>query len=413
MVCLESPLVNDYWSTVNRNGLPKFVNRVIDQIADSPTSFFGKIAAKRLGKPDPNVSVANTVFLKKPIRLLIAPVNYSGQATSWARAVSKHNNNAAAQSMAIEVVGGFSFEADVIVPVSTFNNDPDWQQNQFQAAAKATHMLVEANEPPFGRLFERSLAKQIDALQKQGVKVAYMAHGTEVRLPSRHLEHSQWSYYRDPSVYLPRAETIALRNIKYLEQSGKPIFVSTPDLLLDLPTANWCPVVVDTERWQNPARKPFSGKKLRVAHAPTNPILKGTPLITPTLERLEKLGVIELLLITKTPSAKMPKLFAQTHVMLDQFRLGSYGVAACEAMAAGNVVVGQISDHTRNSVQKLVGLELPIVEANPDNLEEVLLSMAQNPENLQTVSEQSKNYVHEVHNGKLSAFVLSQHFLDL
>lgn len=398
---------------MNRNRLPRWVNAVIDRIADAPMSPLGKLAARRLGQPAPTGSVGVTSFDPAPMKVLIAPVNYSGQGREWAQALENHGSDVSARNMAIEVPGGFSFSADLEVPVGTYHNDPDWQRRQLSAASAATHILIEAEEPPFGRLFGRSVAEQAAELERRGVSVAHMAHGTDVRLPSRHADGSRWSFYRDETAYLPRAEALAARNIALVEQSGRPAFVSTPDLLLDLPQAHWCPVVVREERWsvERPPRQP--GHPLRVAHAPSNPVLKGTPLILPVLERLEDEGLIELRLVEGVPSARMPAVFAGTDVLLDQFRLGSYGVAACEAMAGGCVVVGQVSEQVRDVVRTVSGVELPIVEATPDTLERTLRNLAGlSPEEFARMSSASKDFVRAVHDGRLSAGALRKNWID-
>ena len=395
---------------MDRNSLPGWVNRTIDYVADHPASILGKVAARRMGKPAPYGTVGTTTFDQKPTRLLIAPVNYSGQATAWARALERADESVSARSMAIEVPGGFTFATDLEVPVGTYHNDPDWQRRQLAAAASATHTLIEAGEPPFGRLFDRSVRAQADALQQLGVAIAHMSHGTDARLPSRHAETSEWSYYRDPSVYLPRLESLAQRNIDYLVESNTPVFVSTPDLLLDLPGATWCPVVVDPNRWAAPREHARRNGPLRVVHAPSNPVLKGTPLIMPMLERLEAAGVIDLRLITGIPSAEMPKVLAEADVLLDQFRLGSYGVAACEAMASGCVVIGQVATETRELVLQLGGNELPIVEADPSTLESVLRDLASMP-SLEHLSSTGIGFVNDVHDGRRSSDALLTNFL--
>lgn len=371
----------------------------------------GRLAARRLGAPAPDGSIGVTTFADDPTRVLIAPVNYAAQGTAWARALERSSAGVSARNMAIEVPGGFSFDADLTVPVGTYHNDTDWQLRQFEAAAAATHVLIEAEEPPFGRLFGRSVERQASALQDRGVDIAYMAHGTDVRIPSAHAERSEWSYYRDPSVYLPRAETLAKRNIDLLTRSGRPLFVSTPDLLLDVPTATWCPVVVEPTRWSVPRSERGPGAPLRVVHAPSNPALKGTPLIMPTLDKLSAEGVIEFRVIQGVPSAEMPALFAEADVLLDQFRLGSYGVAACEAMAAGCLVVGQISSQVRDAVTALSGHELPIVEADPASLERVLRRLAADT-NLTDLRRSSTDFVREVHDGRRSASALRTHWID-
>lgn len=390
---------------MNRNGLPRVVNTLIDRIADSPMSPIGRLAARRLGAPAPTGSVPETKFAEAPVRVLIAPVNYSGQGLAWARALEKSDEEISARNMAIDVPGGFRFDADTVVPVGTYHNDPDWQRRQLAAARSATHVLIEAEEPPFGRLLGRSVARQAAALIDAGVNVAFLGHGTDVRLPSRHVADNPLSYYSDPSIYMPRAEQLAARNIALLVDSRRPLFVSTPDLLLDLPGATWLPVVVDRNRWSAPRRPRAIGSPLRVAHAPSVASAKGTPMIMPALEKLEAEGVITLNLLQGIPSKEMPAAFANADVLLDQFRAGSYGVAACEAMASGCVVVGQVSRQVRDAVLQETGMELPIVEATPASLEQVLRDLAAAPD-LPRRQGTSRAFANSIHDGSRSARTL-------
>lgn len=382
---------------------------MIDRIADSPMSVIGRIAARRLGSPETPGTVPVTAFDAKSVRVLIAPVNYSGQGTAWARALERSDAEVSARNMAIDVPGGFHFDADLVVPVGTYHNDVDWQKRQLAAASAATHVLIEAEEPPFGRLLGRSVEKQVAALRAAGVDVAYLAHGTDIRLPSRHIEGNSWSYYDDPTVYRPRAETLAARNIALTTRSGLPLFVSTPDLLVDLPTASWCPVVVEPTRWHAVRGPRRAGVPLRVAHAPSVAAAKGTPLIMPVLERLVSEGVIELTLLQGIPSAEMPAAFARADVVLDQFRSGSYGVAACEAMAAGCVVVGQVSDQVRRTVSETTGVDLPVLEATPSTLEAVLRDLAER--DLEPLRAAGQGFVDTVHDGRLSTKTLIDSWL--
>lgn len=401
---------------VNRNRFPRWINALIDAIADRPMNLIGRIAARRMGTPEPAGSVDVTHFADTSIKVLITPTNYSGQATAWARALEANAHeievcSLSARSAAIDVPGGFSFSADLIVPVATYHNDSDWQRRQFSAASSATHVLIEAEEPPFGRLFNRSVEAQSVALQKAGVDVAYLAHGTDVRLPSRHRELNPWSHYNDPAIYVPRIETLAARNIALLERSGRPLFVSTPDLLLDLPSARWCPVVVDLARWQSQRSTRETSKPLRVAHAPSVGAVKGTELMLPALTQLEQEGIIELEIVQGVPSAEMPAVFARADIVIDQIRIGSYGVAACEAMASGAVVVGHVATAVRESVRAATGATLPIVEANPITLDSVLRNLAENRE-LAKLSKQGREFVHAVHDGGLAAETLRTYWID-
>ncbi|WP_136055151.1 hypothetical protein [Microbacterium sp. K24] len=389
---------------MNRNRLPRWINSVVDRIADAPMSPIGRIAARRLGAAAPAGSVPATAFEDRPIRVLIAPVNYSGQGRAWARALEAADASISARNMAVDVPGGFSFDADLIVPVGTYHNGTEWQDRQFAAASRATHVLIEAEEPPFGRMLSRSVVAQAAALVERGVDVAYLAHGTDVRLPSRHMSDNPWSHYGDPELYAPRAEVLAARNIRLLEESGRPLFVSTPDLLDYLPSASWCPVVVDPTRWATERRRRSAGP-LQVAHVPSVSTVKGTQLILPALEKLEREGIIDLRLVQGVPSAEMPAVFAAADVVVDQVRIGSYGVAACEALAAGCIVVGHVAERVRAEVERRTGRALPVVESDPTGIEAALRALAALPDRSELI-DAGVDFVRHVHDGRLSAEVL-------
>lgn len=394
---------------MNRNRLPAWVNTLMDAVADRPMSLLGRLAARQYGRPTPG-TVPATSFAERPVRVLITPVNYSGQAREWARALERTYPQISARNTAIDVPGGFAFDADIVVPLPTYHNDTDWQRREFEAAATATHVLIEAEEPPFGRLLGRSVSAQTQALGDRGVDVAYLAHGTDVRLPSRHLRDNPWSPYHDDDIYTPRAETLAARNIALIEASGRPQFVSTPDLLRDLPRARWCPVVVDPERWKVMRAERAQGRPLRVAHAPSVTAVKGTALILPALQRLVDEGVIVLDLVTGVPSEEMPAVFAAADVVIDQMRIGSYGVAAVEALASGCVVVGHVASDVRASITQHTGIDPPIVEATVDTIEDVLRTLAARSR-LDDLRARGQEFVQTVHDGRVSAEVLHAHWI--
>ncbi len=89
--------------------------------------------------------------------------------------------------------------------------------------------------------------------------------------------------------------------------------------------------------------------------------------------------------------------------MIDQVRLGIYGVAPCEAMAAGRIVVSHVSKQVRDYVFSATGLTLPIVEANPDELESCLRAIIANPAEFVDVAASGGHFVDVIHSGRLSA----------
>lgn len=393
------------WAVKNRTRMPRWVGQVMESAARNPDGFVGRVSARLLGG-------GGTVATEVPdtdLRVYIAPTNYSGQGYLWARSLERSNPHIGARNAAVQLPGGYSFPADNVVSIATVNADAVWAEAEWEAARQFTHVLVEAERSMFGKRFNRNVEAEVLALEAEGVSVAFLCHGTDIRDPDRHAKLTPWSPYpEDPRTAVLRED--AQRNSELLERMRRPTFVSTPDLLLDLPWAIWCPVVVDADRFEAHSL-PFSGQLPRVIHASSNPLQKGSDHIEPALASLVESGELEYSLIPPTPSAQMPDVFAGADIVLDQFRLGSYGVAACEAMAAGRIVVGHVLPQVRERVKQDTGLRLPIIEATPDTLSQVIAGLIAEPRTAQAVAAEGPKFVATVHAGAASARVLTEQWI--
>jgi hypothetical protein len=349
--------------------------------------------------PPPAVQLPDTA-----VRLLVAPVNSAGQGYAWARAAERLPG-VGAQAMAVRGVRDFGFATDQLVPLGDYRWSRAWQRAQRQAVlADATHVLLESAKPLFGDAFGRGVRGEIEVLRAAGIRVALAWHGSDVRDPAAHRARERHSPYADGLWALtPALQVRADRARALIEAAGCPLFVSTPDLLLDVPEAVWLPVVVEPERWRTDAAPLAHGGRPIVAHAPSTAIVKGTDLIDGTLRALEAEGLIEYRRIEGISSAQMPAAYGAADIVLDQFRIGSYGVAACEAMAAGRIVVSHVAAAVRDRVQADTGLAVPIVQAEADELEAVLRGLLSDPSAALATAAAGPAFVAAVHDGALSA----------
>lgn len=78
--------------------------------------------------------------------------------------------------------------------------------------------------------------------------------------------------------------------------------------------------------------------------------MKGTEAIESVLKRLVEAGRIRYRPLRSVPHGDMPSVLAEADIVLDQFAVGSYGVAAVEALATGRVVVGHVRPEVRHRV---------------------------------------------------------------
>lgn len=369
-----------------------------------PEGMLSKLAYRALGgdaiAPEPTAAPPGAP------RVLVGPANYAGQGYRWARALESSVPGLGARSLAVTIPGTIEFPSDSSVPITVYRHSRRWQDAEFAAVTDGfDHVLLESMRPLFGSLFGGDLRREVTALQERGISIALIAHGTDVRSPRDHVRRHRWSpFTNDPRA--AKLQEVADRNRRLADGLGMPLFVSTPGLLDDLAEAAWCPVVIEAEAWRSTST-PFSLlRRPIVVHAPSSPMVKGTTLIEPVLHEMHEGGLIEYRRLENVRPEQMPAAIAQADVVLDQFRIGDYGVAACEAMAAGRIVVGHVSDDVRSRVEAATGWQLPIVEADVTSLASVLTAILDDPDTAVRAAGQGQRFVAAIHDGRRSAAVL-------
>lgn len=342
-----------------------------------------------------------------PVRLYVGPANYAGQGHAWARAAERLPG-VGAVSMAAVRPGSFAFAVDDAVPEPVYSLSRGWQRERRALLPRFTHVVVEAGRPLLGQLVRGGALAEARWLAERGVAVAIVCHGSEIRLPSRHRELEPWSPFTPDWELTAVLEERAARLARGLDRLGLPVLVSTPDLLLDVPAATWLPVVVDVERWAGAGQRGVLEREVPVVvHAPSSSHVKGSELAEPVLESLAVRGLIEYRRVEGVPAGDMPRVYGEADVVLDQLRIGNYGVAACEAMAAGRVVVSHVSETVRRHAREAAGADLPILEATADSLEQVLLDVLADRDRARALAAQGPAFVRTLHDGTRSAEVLS------
>ncbi|MEU4192943.1 hypothetical protein AB0E69_13675 [Kribbella sp. NPDC026611] len=340
-----------------------------------------------------------------PVRVLVGPTNSAGQGHAWARA-ARTIDGVSADSFALHRKGQFQFRNDYGVPLAWFGQ-PRWQRAQREHILKSySHVLVESLRPVLGARGYPDAEADINDLRDQGINVALLFHGSDIRLPSRHAKREPWSPFTPGDELTDRLEKQARRHAELVESLQLPVFVSTVDLLEDVPDAQWLPVAIDPAPWAAAARSLFSHEKPVVAHVPSNAALKGTADIDAVLTGLNASGRIEYRRITGVPHERMASVIGDADIVVDQLRIGLYGVAAAEALAAGRIVVSYVGDGVRHRVRSLTRREVPIVEADPGTLGDAVLGLIADRDAAAEQAAQGPGFVAALHDGRRSAEVL-------
>lgn len=376
--------------------LPRGVRRFAISITEGEgriATWLKARAAAGVPVPEPARAAADA-----PVRALIAPFNYSGQGWEWARSL-REQPEVSAVNLAVEAPGGRGFTSDFTVPAAVFFGSQPWKQAQRAAIGDCTHLIIESFTSPLGNGRGERFMEELADFADQGLKVAFLCHGSDIRSPEAHRARSKFSPFSAGDEATRSLQQRVTANRRIMEHAGRPVFVSTPDLLHDVPEATWLPLVIDDSRWAEAgaARQLLDGDVPVIAHASTANWLKGSQHVRRAAERLT--GRAEYHQITGMTAAEMPAALAAADIVVDQLLLGSYGVAACEAMALGRAVVGNVDPEIRARVTEAAGLELPIVQADPDTIETVLAELVADPERVRAAAAAGQTFVRAVHSG--------------
>ncbi|MER7459754.1 glycosyltransferase [Micromonospora sp. NPDC126480] len=333
------------------------------------------------------------------VRLGLGPANYAGQAAAFAQAICRDNPDVSAEVVMRRGPATFQYPADVYVNVDRLGEVAVQVEQVERVIGRYSHLVVDAFLPVFGFLNGDNIQGDLPALRRAGIKVAVLAHGSEVRHPLRHLERHEFSLFRDaPEGTVERLTARVERNHRIAAEAELPLFVTTPDLLEDLPGATWVPQVVDVRAWASD-EPVMQRRRPVVVHAPSTRWTKGTDRILPVLSELDQQGAIELRLIENTPWAEVRELVRTADIVLDQFATGAYGTFAVEAMAAGRPVLAYLNE----SLHLRFGANPPIVNATPGTLREVIESLLDDRERAAKIGAESVAYAREVHDGRRTA----------
>lgn len=346
--------------------------------------------------------------------MLIGPANYAGQAAAMAEAVNRHSNWSAVSASLTKSKGAIAFEADITLPRFRWALDPVWRQH-WRGAVKSrfSAVLIDGGLPLIrgglhktagGRwsLSRAGLEADINELREAGIDVGLMFHGSEIRSPYAHRNREPRSPFHTMGEHALAELTESVeQTLDVAARSGCPTFVTTPDLLVDCPTATWLPTVVDGRRWVGGRQISLTGRPVVLAAA-SNAAFAGARDIDASLQALDATGLVEYIRAERVPPKLMPNLIRSVDIVIDKVGMGLYGVVALEAMAAGRLVLGYATSQVRDELRSL-GSEIPVVDLDPDDVDGCFRVLADESARFQQIAAQGPGFVERWHSGVVTA----------
>ncbi|WP_309121818.1 glycosyltransferase family 4 protein [Paenibacillus sp.] len=131
-----------------------------------------------------------------------------------------------------------------------------------------------------------------------------------------------------------------------------------------------------------------------VVHAPSHPIVKGTMYVSNAMWRLERGGVpVRYRLLRRAPHEEAIRLYGEADIVVDQLRIGSFGILSLEGMALGKPVVCYIRDGLAETYPE----GLPIANADPRTVYDVLRELIASPKRRLELGRQGRAYIEKHH----------------
>ena len=366
------------------------------------------------------IKIGRKAASKRPCSVLIGPTNSAGQATLWTMALTRVGYSSQSLRISNDPAAEW-FDADIEIPRLDWTTMEGRLALAKKIASNYNAILIESMRPLFSLHSKRDYSanrtlEDVKLLKRSKVKSAIVFHGSDIRDTTAHAKREQFSPYRHTSLDLEQLQTRAAEFRKAGRKAFRhriPVFVTTPDLLLDMPRAHWLPIAINIDEFEEAgkARPCWSSTGApKVLFQPSKGWLKSADLVSPILEQLNSEGVIQLLDSQPVPHSEMATKIAGADVVIDRFD-GVAGVASIEALAAKRIVIANIAPWAYKRAEATP----PVVHATPETLENILRNISSKRAEYENDFEAGLEYARKWHDGTEStrriakALKLSKH----
>lgn len=310
-------------------------------------------------------------------KVMLGPINTAGSAFRLAAALRAHGIEA--ESAAIDDSNGrpLLWPADRRLPRRW--NGPGWDRH----LRTFTHVLL------WSGLSIRRRGHWFDQDRVFG-EAAIVATGSEFRRPLVHKKLEAWSPFGGDALSR-RLVAYSAQWHQRLKRRPYPVYVHTAEML-DYGRATWMPII----GYPMPIRPLLKRSRPVVFFAPTNSLLKGGKYVAALntddfeLQYPTANGLV-------TPQV-VDEGLTESDMLIGGLVLGDYGLTEIQGMAAGRVVIGNISDRVLRRMPE----PPPIVHATPDTLQAVIADVLANRDRYRAFAERGPAFVERYHDGRYS-----------
>jgi hypothetical protein len=186
-----------------------------------------------------------------------------------------------------------------------------------------------------------------------------------------------------------RKDEVIKRRLKLESKYADKQLVCSPVYSEFVDGADFIPLAIDLSPYEF---RPLPMQDVvKIMHAPTCRLNKGTAFIIEAVEKLQAEGFcIELMLCEDISHDELREKYYECDIFIDQV-LGGYGTAAIEAMACGRPTISYL--RTALFSDELFVGGIPIIRANGDTIHQVLKETLLNKTDLPQIGVDSRRFV--------------------
>ncbi len=246
-----------------------------------------------------------------------------------------------------------------------------------------------------------------------GKKVIMEYLGCDVQLYQKSLEKYDLTnvrFYKSEKESI-KSDKIKIARLKFESKFVNKLLVCAPYISEFVPNSDVLPLAIDIKDYGFSQRS-IPEKEFVIMHAPTSRGNKGTEFILKAINELIREGYeIRLLLVENVAHSELKKKYLEADIFIDQIVGGWYGTATIEAMALGTPTICFIRESYFEHIN--YGSEIPIINAVPETLKDVLISLLEKKELLPEIGKKSREFVEKHHDVRILTKRLIENYKDL
>lgn len=139
-------------------------------------------------------------------------------------------------------------------------------------------------------------------------------------------------------------------------------------------------------------------QKIKIVHAPTSYFFKGTNFVLEAIRELEKRNIkgYEFEMMMGLNQEEYIAKLMNADILIDQLIGGWYGISALQALQCNVLTIVYLTDEKLKLMP-----DCPIVNANPNNLVELLIDLISKPELIKSIRQKGNTFYQKYHHPKV------------